>query len=202
MQHNTLSMTIEKYDTRHYETQRNDIRHIGWVSLCWLLFMRTHDIKHNETHHNDIHHNDTQHKSLICDTQHKWHWAKMILSTTMLSILLSVILLNVAFYLLLCWIYAESHYVECHYAECRGAICHVSQESILRWVSLCWMSLSGASWRLYNLDPWAYIKKLINSIIYGFCNTLECLSLNTILGWRGLPGTNTLAYYGNCKLRP
>ncbi len=26
---------------------------------------------------------------------------------------------------------------------------------------------------------------------------LECLSLNTRLGWKGFPGTNTLSYYGN-----
>jgi hypothetical protein len=28
------------------------------------------------------------------------------------------------------------------------------------------------------------------------------LSLKTRLGWKVLPGTNTLAYYGNCKLQP
>jgi len=27
-------------------------------------------------------------------------------------------------------------------------------------------------------------------------------TLNTRLGWKGFPGTNTLAYYGNRKLRP
>jgi hypothetical protein len=31
---------------------------------------------------------------------------------------------------------------------------------------------------------------------HGFRNKLEYLSLNTKLGWKGLPGTNTLAYYG------
>jgi len=35
----------------------------------------------------------------------------------------------------------------------------------------------------------------------GFRNKPECLSLNTRLGWKGLPGTNTLAYYRNRKLR-
>jgi hypothetical protein len=45
------------------------------------------------------------------------------------------------------------------------------------------------------------IIKLITAVIYGFRNKLECLSLNTRLGWRGLPGTNTLAYYRNHKLR-
>jgi hypothetical protein len=35
-----------------------------------------------------------------------------------------------------------------------------------------------------------------------FCNKLECMSLNTRLGWKGLPGINTLAYYGNYKLQP
>jgi len=46
------------------------------------------------------------------------------------------------------------------------------------------------------------IIKLITAVIYGFRNKLQCLALNTRLGWRGLPGTNTLAYYGNLKLRP
>jgi hypothetical protein len=31
---------------------------------------------------------------------------------------------------------------------------------------------------------------------------LERVSLNTRLGWKGLPGANTVAYYGNRKLRP
>jgi hypothetical protein len=35
------------------------------------------------------------------------------------------------------------------------------------------------------------------AVICGFHNKQECLSLNTRLGWKGLPGTNTLAYYGN-----
>jgi hypothetical protein len=35
-------------------------------------------------------------------------------------------------------------------------------------------------------------------VIYGFRNKLVCLTLNSTLGWEGLPGTNTLAYYGNC----
>jgi hypothetical protein len=48
----------------------------------------------------------------------------------------------------------------------------------------------------------ACIIKLITAVIYGFRNKLEYLSLNTRLGWKGLPGANTLAYYGNRKLRP
>jgi hypothetical protein len=47
----------------------------------------------------------------------------------------------------------------------------------------------------------ACIIKLITAVIYGFRSKLECLSLNTRLGWKGLQGTNTLAYYGNRKLR-
>jgi len=43
--------------------------------------------------------------------------------------------------------------------------------------------------------------KTFTVVIYIFYNKLECLSLNTRLGWKGLPGTNTLAYYGNRKLR-
>jgi hypothetical protein len=77
-------------------------------------------------------------------------------------------------------IYAECHnsvhYVECHYTERHYAECHNGHQG-----------------------P---IIKLITAIIYSFCNKLECLSLNTRLDWKGLPGTNTLAYYGNCKLRP
>jgi hypothetical protein len=47
----------------------------------------------------------------------------------------------------------------------------------------------------------AGILKVTTAVIYGFRNKLEYLSLNTGLGWKGLPGTDTLAYYGNCKLR-
>ncbi len=59
--------------------------------------------KHHDTQRNDIQHKYTQHKGLIFDTQH--------------NSILSVIILNAAFYLLLCW------------------------------VSLCWVSLSWVSWR-------------------------------------------------------
>jgi hypothetical protein len=48
-------------------------------------------------------------------------------------------------------------------------------------------------------DPEACIIKLITAVIYGFRNKLECLSFNTRLAWKGLPGTNTLAYYGRNK---
>ncbi len=50
--------------------------------------------------------------------------------------------------------------------------------------------------------PGACIIKHITAVIYSFRNKLEHLSLNTRLGRKGLPGTNTLAYYGNRKLRP
>jgi hypothetical protein len=53
-----------------------------------------------------------------------------------------------------------------------------------------------------TLAPGACILKLITAVMDSFRNKLECLSLNTRLGWKGLPGTNTLAYYGNRKLRP
>jgi hypothetical protein len=49
--------------------------------------------------------------------------------------------------------------------------------------------------------PGACIIKLITAVIYGFRNKLECLSLNIRLGWKGLPGANTKAYYGNRKLQ-
>ncbi len=35
----------------------------------------------------------------------------------------------------------------------------------------------------------ACIIKLITVVVYGFCNKLERLSLNTRLDWKGLPGT-------------
>jgi hypothetical protein len=50
--------------------------------------------------------------------------------------------------------------------------------------------------------PGTCIIKLITVVIYGFRNKLECLNLKTRLGWKGLPGTITLAYYGNRKLWP
>ncbi len=40
-------------------------------------------------------------------------------------------------------------------------------------------------------QPGACIIKLIMDVIYSFRNKLECLSLNTRLGWKDLPGTNT-----------
>ncbi len=43
--------------------------------------------------------------------------------------------------------------------------------------------------------PEVGIIKLIKVVIYGFRNKLECLALNTRLRWKGLPGTNGLAYY-------
>ena len=56
--------------------------------------------------------------------------------------------------------------------------------------------------RFTGLAPGACIIKLITAVIYGFRNKLECLSLNTRLGWKRLPGTNTLAYDEIRKLRP
>jgi len=50
--------------------------------------------------------------------------------------------------------------------------------------------------------PGACIIKLNTVVINGFRNKLECLSLNTRLGWKRSPGKNTLAYNGNRKLRP
>ncbi len=53
-----------------------------------------------------------------------------------------------------------------------------------------------------NVCTGAHIIKLITAVIYDIHNKLECLSLNIRQGWKGLPGTNTLAYYGNRKLHP
>ncbi len=55
---------------------------------------------------------------------------------------------------------------------------------------------------LYLLPPGACIIKLITAVIYVFRNKLEYLSLNNRVGWKGLPGTNTLAFYVNRKLLP
>jgi hypothetical protein len=55
---------------------------------------------------------------------------------------------------------------------------------------------------LTTVLPGACNIKLIMAVIYGFHNKLECLSLNTRLGWKGSSGNNTLAYYGNRKLQP
>jgi hypothetical protein len=48
----------------------------------------------------------------------------------------------------------------------------------------------------------AWIIKLITAVIYGFRNKLECLSLVRLSSLVKVLGTNTLAYYGNLKLRP
>jgi hypothetical protein len=50
--------------------------------------------------------------------------------------------------------------------------------------------------------PRACIIKLITAVIYSFPNQLERLSINTRLGCKGLPGTNTLDFYGKCNLQP
>ncbi len=53
-----------------------------------------------------------------------------------------------------------------------------------------------------RLTPEACIINLITAVIYGFRNKLEYLYLSRRLGWKGLPGTKTPAYYGNRKLQP
>ncbi len=54
--------------------------------------------------------------------------------------------------------------------------------------------------QLLMLAPGACIIKHISAVINGFRNKLEHLYLNTRLGWKGLPGTNTLAVnYGRNK---
>ncbi len=56
--------------------------------------------------------------------------------------------------------------------------------------------------KTYDSRRGACIIKLITTVIYSFRNKLECLSLNNRLSQKGLPGTNTLVYYENRKLRP
>jgi hypothetical protein len=38
-------------------------------------------------------------------------------------------------------------------------------------------------------------------MIYSFRNKLDCFPLNARLGWKGLQGTNNLAYYENLKIK-
>ncbi len=47
----------------------------------------------------------------------------------------------------------------------------------------------------------ACILKLISTVIYGFHNKLECLSLESLSSLVWCLVTNTLAYYRNRKLR-
>jgi hypothetical protein len=63
----------------------------------------------------------------------------------------------------------------------------------------CWAKLLALP---ANISPGACIIKLIMAVIYGFRDKLDCLYLNTRLSLKGLPGTNTIAYYENRKLRP
>ncbi len=58
------------------------------------------------------------------------------------------------------------------------------------------------SQKIIAVAPGACIIKLFTAVIYGLCNKLACLSLNTKLGWKGLPWTNTLTEtvkYGSNK---
>jgi hypothetical protein len=59
-----------------------------------------HDTQHNGTQHNDIQRNGTQYYGLVCNTQHKRHSA--LQPSELSAIMLSVIMLSVAFHLLLC----------------------------------------------------------------------------------------------------
>jgi hypothetical protein len=47
---------------------------------------------------------------------------------------------------------------------------------------------------LIKLAPWASDIKLFTSVIYQSSNLARVF---VRLGWKGLPGTNTLAYYEN-----
>ncbi len=58
-------------------------------------------LRHNDYQHDDIHHNDTQHKGLIYATQYTGHSALITQAEQHSTIILSVIMLSVNFYLLL-----------------------------------------------------------------------------------------------------
>jgi hypothetical protein len=58
--------------------------------------------------------------------------------------------------------------------------------------------------KFYNIDTWGQCYKTFLSVIYGFFVKSVCpwqafpaLPTNIRLDWKGLPGTNTLAYYEN-----
>ncbi len=68
--------------------------------------------------------------------------------------------------------------------------------------SLLQTFLNYARKSFLTLGPGTCTVKLITAVIYGFRNMVERLSLNTRLDWKGLPATNTLAYYGNRKFQP
>ncbi len=82
-------------------------------------------------------------------------------------------------------------------------VCRLGWQDSLRTNTLAYLwGISVTKEKMFmTLKSGACIIKRITAVIFGFRNKLECLSINTRLGWKGLPGTNTLAYYRNRKLR-
>jgi hypothetical protein len=72
----------------------------------------------------------------------------------------------------------------------------------LAYLALCWLQKGLLILTpIYEQSLSVCIIKFITAIIYSFCNMLESLTFNTRLGWKGLPGTNTLAYLALCWLQ-
>ncbi len=83
-------MVERRHDIQPYDIQHNDIQHID---------PQHNDIQPNDIQHNDIQSNDIQHKGLIYGTQYTRQSAQKTQHNNMS--LLSAIILNVAFSLLL-----------------------------------------------------------------------------------------------------
>jgi hypothetical protein len=55
--------------------------------------------------------------------------------------------------------YSECCYTKCHYAKCRGAVMPNTQHLLSsRWVSSCWVTLGGMSWRLFKMLFYFWLK--------------------------------------------
>ena len=97
------------------------------------------------------------------------------------------------------------HYAGCRYAGYRHAGCHGAIERDNKTVFVFshhpHTKLLNPAKAINNRVKEIDTKLRSQNLIYGFQNKLECLSLNTRLSWKGLPGTNTLAFSGNGKLR-
>jgi hypothetical protein len=92
-----------------------------------------------------IQHNDIQHKQLICDTQHN--------STR--AIMLSVIMLNVTFHLLLCCV---PH----------GAVYSAT-------------TVTYARKKFYNFGPWPVVKRFLFLSLSGFFSRPRLIKLFTVV---------------------
>ncbi len=160
-------MTVSTIDNLYNNALHNAECCYGELSalVSWqngLFFHRPligrHDILHINTQLND-----SEHKGLEYDTRHKWQWTQLTPSITMLRIMWSVVALNVAFFLLLCWV----------------SLYWMS----LCWMPLCWIPLSLVSWRhLLNLIKCFWLKSVIFLKKVTIESTVTACTRNR--GWR------------------